>query len=314
MRLFRKKIDLAGRVVIQLQQDGIHAASIRRSSGQPSVELLAFFPFGNATPAATLDKAAKALHAERYECFHLLNIAEYQLLSVEAPNVPVDELKTAVRWRLKDMLDFHIDDATIDVLDVPVDKSQGNRSHMMYAVAARNQLIEQRQSMFAEAGFALRVIDIPEMAQRNVAALLETGERGLALLSVDAEGALLTITYNGELYLSRHIDIPMGQLPAMDAEQKAAQIERVTLEVQRSLDHFDRQYHYITLAKLVLGPSSVSAELRPYLSENLYIPVELLDLKSVLDCVKVPELAATDAQQRYFMALGAALRLEEAVL
>jgi MSHA biogenesis protein MshI len=314
MQLFRKKINLAGRIVIHMQQDGVCAACVNRSSASPAVEFVSFFHFGTATPASVLEKVARELHAERYECLHLLGAHEYQLLSVEAPNVPVDELKTAVRWRLKDMLDFHIDDATIDVLDVPLDKEAGNRNHSMYAVAARNQLIQQRQEMFAEANFNLRVIDIPEMAQRNIAALLETPERGLALLSFDAEGGLLTISYKGELYLSRRIDVSLAQLASSDAELKTGYLERVTLEVQRSLDHFDRQYHTITLSKLVLAGGGSAAELRAHLTENLYIPSEVLDLSSVLDCVKVPELASPDVQQRYFLALGAALRLEETAL
>jgi MSHA biogenesis protein MshI len=314
MQLFRKKLNLTGRIVIQLQPDGICAARVVYSSAHPVVEFISFFPFGSATPAATLEKAAKELHAERYECIHLLNTHEYQLLSVEAPNVPVEELKTAVRWRLKDMLDFHIDDATIDVLDVPVDKSAANRNHAMYAVAARNQLIEQRQAMFADADFHLRVIDIPEMAQRNVAALLEKNDRGIALLSFDAEGGLLTLSHRGELYLSRRIDVSLMQLGTSDAELKTGYLERVTLEIQRSLDHFERQYHFITLSKLQLAPFAAVTELKEHLAENLYIPCEMLDLTSVLDCVKVPELTAPETQQRYFMALGAALRLEETVL
>lgn len=314
MQLFRKKINIAGRVVIQMQQEGIYAACVHRAPAQPAVEFVSFFPFGTATPVDTLEKAARELHADRYDCIHLLGSHEYQLLSVEAPNVPVDELKTAVRWRLKDMLDFHVDDATIDVLDVPQDKNSANRNHSMYAVAARNQLIQQRQQMFTDADFNLRVIDIPEMAQRNIAALLETSERGVALLSFDAEGGLLTITYNGELYLSRRIDVSLAQLANQDAELKTGYLERVTLEVQRSLDHFERQYHTITLSKIVLACAAPAAELRAHLGEHLYIPSEVLDLTSVLDCLKAPELASSDAQQRYFMALGAALRYEETVL
>jgi MSHA biogenesis protein MshI len=314
MQLFRKKINLAGRIVIQMQQDGVCAACVNRSSAAPVVEFVSFFPFGTATPGAVLEKVARELDAERYECIHLLGAHEYQLLSVEAPNVPVDELKTAVRWRLKDMLDFHIDDATIDVLDVPQRKDAGNRSHSMYAVAARNQLIQQRQEMFADAHFNLRVIDIPEMAQRNIAALLEIPERALALLSFDAEGGLLTITCGGELYLSRRIDVSFAQLASSDAELKTGYLERVTLEVQRSLDHFDRQYHMIPVSKLVLAGAAPVAELRAHLTENLYVPSELLDLSSVLSCVKVPELASADVQQRHFLPLGAALRVEETVL
>lgn len=257
----------------------------------------------------------KELRAERFHCINLMAANEYQLLSVEAPNVPADELKTAIRWRLKDMLDFHIDDATVDVLDVPLDKSASNRSHQMYAVAARNQVIEQRQTLFSDAKISLRVIDIPEMAQRNLAALLEPEGRGLALLSFNEEGGLLTLTCAGELYLSRRIDVTFDQLTQMDEEQKQSCYERVTLELQRSLDHFERQYHFVTLSKLMLAPlGDRAAGLVSYLAENLYIPIETLNLETVLDFKNVPELKSLEMQQRYFMVLGAALRHETVAL
>jgi MSHA biogenesis protein MshI len=234
---------------------------------------------------------------------------------VDAPNVPADELKTAIRWRLKDMLDFHVDDATIDVLDVPVDKDAPVRTHSMYAVAARNQVIEQRQTIFEKSKIPLQVIDIPEMAQRNISALLEQEGRGMALLSFDALGGLLTVTFAGELYLARRIDVTLQQLQQVEGEQKNACYERVTLELQRSLDHFDRQYRFIALSKLMLSPlEEVGTGLQEYLAANLYVPVEMLTLETAMDISKVPELKHLENQQRYFLTLGAALRHEETAL
>ena len=55
-------------------------------------------------------------------------------------------------------------------------------------------------------------------------------------------------------------------------------------------------------------------KLQEYLASNLYIPVDTFKLETILDLSKAPELKATDMQQRYFLTLGAALRLEEKVL
>lgn len=315
MGLFAKTRKLAGWLAINIQEDGIYAAHVKRvSAAKPSVELLTFYPATQEALETALEKFTKERHAERYECTTLLTPAEYQLLSVDAPNVSQEELKAAIRWRLKDMLDFHVDDATIDVLDVPADKNAPARNRSMYAVAARNQLIEQCQARFTLAKIPLSVIDIPEMAQRNIAALVEQQGRGLALLSFDARGGLLTLTYAGELYLSRRIDITLQQLQA-DAAQGNNGYDRITLELQRSLDHFDRQYHFITLSKLMLAPlGDVARGLRDYLAANLYLPVEWLDLESVLDISKAEELKQPGTQQQYFLTLGAALRHEEKVL
>lgn len=316
MRLFTKTKKISGSLVISFQDDGIYAASIDRATDAlPVVQLLVFHPAPKTNIKESLEKLAKELRADHYQCSTLLGGSEYQLLSVDAPNVPSDELKTAIRWRLKDMLDFHIDDATIDVFDVPADKNAPVRNHSMYAVVARNQLIEQRQALFTSAKIPLTVIDVPEMAQRNISALLEPEGRGIALLSFDANGGLLTVTYGQELYLSRRIDVNLQQLQQSDADQKTACYDRITLELQRSLDHFDRQYHFITLAKLVLAPlGDADADLQQYLASNLYLPIEILNLESVLGIVNTPQLKSVEVQQQFFMILGAALRHEEKVL
>ncbi|MNT41645.1 hypothetical protein D3C72_1780120 [compost metagenome] len=48
--------------------------------------------------------------------------------------------------------------------------------------------------------------------------------------------------------------------------------------------------------------------LHAYLADNLYMPVEQLDLATVLDLSQVAALREGAMQVRYFLALGAALR------
>lgn len=316
MGLFAKNTKIAGWMSISFYDDGINVVYIKRlPAAMPVVEYAAFYSVGKSSVSLMMEKLGKELHAARHHCTSLLSAGEYQLLSVDAPNVPADELKTAIRWRLKDMLDFHVDDATIDVLDVPVDKDAPVRTHSMYAVAARNHVIKQRQAIFEKAKIPLKVIDIPEMAQRNISALLEQDGRGMALLSFDASGGLLTVTFSGELYLARRIDVTLQQLQQAEGEQKNTCYDRVTLELQRSFDHFDRQYRFIALSKLMLSPlGDAGAGLQEYLIANLYVPVEMLMLQAVMDISKVPELKQLENQQRYFLTLGAALRYEEIAL
>src|SRR5436305_12451607 len=70
----------------------------------------------DATDANAPERVANQLHLNRYRCTTLLAQSDYQMLLVESPNVKREELKSAVRWRIKDMIDYHVDDATIDVL------------------------------------------------------------------------------------------------------------------------------------------------------------------------------------------------------
>lgn len=293
--------------------DGTSAACVTRApAARPVVELAAFYPGNKAPTPEALEKIGKDLNANAYRCTTLLGSGQYQVLVVDAPNVPAEELKTAIRWRLKDMLDFHVDDATIDVLDIPVDKSAAAHTHSMFAVAARSNMVAERQNLFARAKVGLSVIDIAEMAQRNISALIEPEGRGVAVLSFDESGGLLTVTFKGELYLARRIDVPLAQLQEPDQAKKQGSFDRITLELQRSLDHFDRQFQFVNVSKLVLAPSTVSG-FEEYLSSNLYMPVESMKLAEVLDVSKIPDLQDLAQQQRFFLTLGAALRDEELV-
>lgn len=295
-------------MAVAVQRDGVAATSIKRGDGKPFVRFARFLP--GEPDSGVLEKAGREGQAGNYRCTTLLGGGEYQVIMVEAPNVPKDEMRTAIQWRLKDMLDFPVGDATVDVLEIPLDAAlQGRAQQSMFAIAARNSVIGPRQKLFFDAKIDLGVVDIPEMAQRNISAMLEPEGRGVAMLSFGPDGGLLTVSYRGELYLSRRFDVTLDQLLEPDHERKHAVFDRITLELQRSLDHFERQFSFVSVSKLVLAPSAVLG-LDEYLSSNMYMPVETLDLASVLDFSRTPELLDKAMQQRFFLLLGAALRME----
>ena len=256
-----------------------------------------------------LERVAKELGLARHQCLALLPAADYQILLVEAPNVPALELKTAVRWRIKDMLDYHVQDATVDVLDIPVDPAAAGRTHSMYAVAARNEIIQSCIERFTAAHIPLSVIDIPETAQRNIAALLEPPERGVALLYVDRAQSLLTVTFRGELHFARRIDVGLEHL----ANDSSDGMNRGLLELQRSFDHLDRQSPFAAPAKLVLAPTPSETGLRRHLSDNLEVPVEELRMADVVRLEDGMDFAGENAW-RLFHVVGAALRYEPKAL
>jgi MSHA biogenesis protein MshI len=311
MRFFSKaKKNLDARLAFAPAADGIVAAAVRRPAGsRPSVISCDFQALGNTPVAELLPRLAQFANASSFRCSMLLPARQYQMLTVEAPNVPQDELKTAVRWRMKDMLDFHVDDATIDVMSIPVEKGGHGRHPMMIVVAARNSVVREQQELYTASSVPLSVIDIPEMAQRNISMLLEPEGRGLAMLSVDDGGSLLTVTYGGELYLGRRIDVTLQQVQDQNDDQRMQALDRLMLELQRSLDHFERQFSFVTIAKLLLAPGAADA-LQTYLASNLYMPVSTFSLDEVLDISAEPALANPEFQARCFLAIGGALRQE----
>jgi MSHA biogenesis protein MshI len=311
-RLFRRGSSREeGWLAISMQPAALHFAhGVRGATGKCVIKRCGTRAIDD---PKDIDRVAKELELDRYRCLTVLAPDEYQLLLVEAPNVPAPELKTAVRWRVKDMLDYHIEDATIDVLDIPPDPAGAQRSHSMYAVAARNEVIQRCIARFEAAHIPLAVIDIGETAQRNVAELFEPPDRGLAFLYVGASHASLTINYRGELFLARRIDVTIDQLLKASETVRDEARNRILLELQRSFDHFDRQFPHVGVAKLLLGPEPADTGLAAHLSQNLDMTVEEARLGDVLDVA--PQAAFDrDAAWRLFHVVGAALRSESKAL
>jgi MSHA biogenesis protein MshI len=309
---FLRKLKSAGRFVLNRSGAAISVVSVDVSGEKPKVTFCASFSFTENT-AKSWGALARQVPLAKSRCLVVLASNEYQLMQVEAPNVPEAEVKQAVRWKLKDMLAYPLEQATVDVLDIPVDPNNPGRSHYMYAVAARNEAVRTCMEHAKLVGTDLDVIDIPELAQRNIAALLEEDGRGVALVAFNEDGGLLTFTSGGELYHARQVEINVFQLAAADEEQRLHNYERLVLELQRSLDNFERQFSYVAVTRLVIGPMQGQADLVAYLRENLYVKIETLNLADVLDVSAVSELEDAARQSECFYALGAALRIEGAV-
>lgn len=300
-----------GWLAIRVDADRVAAAHVRRETGgRPRVTVCDSWEKAGSDIDA-LSRLGAVLKAGSHRCTTVLPLGDYQLLLAEPPAVPSEELKSAIRWRIKDMLDYPVDEATLDVLEIPSDPGGGSRGRAVFAVAAPNRVIEARVRLFQQAGVPLATIDVQETAQRNLAALYEAEGRGIAALSIGPAGGMLTFTRGGELYMTRRIDIASRHLEA-DGDDRYQLLERLVLELQRSLDNFEHQYHFVSLARLIVLPLAQPAGVVEYLAQNLYLPVEAVDLGDVLDIGGVPELRATPEQSRYLDLLGAALRDESA--
>jgi len=310
--LFKTKSHDAGWFAISLGEHGIYLAKIKFAGAMPHVVRCEYYETG-AVSAASLEKLRREADIGDHDVTTLMAPGEYQMLLVEAPNVPVDEMKTAVRWKIKDGLNFHIDDATVDMVRIPAGKYASGRPQSLYAIAAANGIIQERIRLFEQAKIELDVIDIPEMAQRNIAALFERDDRALVVLAFDDYGGLMTFTAGGELYLSRRIEISVGQL--LDANENLRQQyrDRVETELQRSLDYFDRQYNHLPVDMVLVSvpDNTGSVEL---LASELDAKVQKLDLSQVMDISAIPELADSEFVAHTLPTLGAALRQESRVL
>lgn len=303
---FLKRADRGGaRIGVCVTADAVFVAQISAGTGgRPKLD---YCRYGRGERDAVLAELAHTLPRRRAPAVDVLAPGSYHLLLVEAPDVPVDELRAAVRWRIKDLIDFHVDDAVIDVFEMPA-QGRGGINKMMYAVAARAEVVRTQIDAVEGAGLKLGVVDIAELSLRNVAERLEPANEGIALLYVSDAHSILLIVRQGVLYLTRRVETGLETLGS-SAELRSELVEGLALETRRSLDYFESHYEQNPIGSLYtagLDPSD-----QALLNEHLGLTVNNLDLASVLDCEAAID---ADVQHECLPAIGAALREDRVTL
>lgn len=282
------------------------AAQLRPASGQPQLAQVHVLDSREKT-VDKLDTLASRLRLKKAKLHLLLEDDDYQLLQTELPQIPDEELLDALRWQVKDMLRTPLAASTLDLIAPP---QTGARRAQGFVVAAANKLLRERMLQFRPSQSEVAVIDIPELAQRNMATLLETQGHSTIILSINSAGSLLTGSRDGVLYFTRNFDLSLFSL-ADSPDARREQFDRLLLELQRSLDVIEHQYTHLTTPVLWLAPFAHVDELLSLLIDTLYLPVHAIRLDQLFDCSHCPLPAEPIRQAALFHALGLCLRDRE---
>jgi len=159
-------------------------------------------------------QAARGLIEKGFKGFDttlMLGIDQYQLLQIDTPNVPPEELRAAARYQVRDLLPGHVDDFTLDVVNVGDGRAQGGNHS--FVVAAPNVVVRQLTHLAEAVDGVIRVIDVQEMALRNLQTALARQEgtqdqASASLVMLPQQQAVLTFSACGELFYTRRFDLP----------------------------------------------------------------------------------------------------------
>lgn len=236
----------------------------------------------------------------------VLHPADYRALQVEAPKVPPAERRDAVRWQLKDLVDFAVDKASVDTLNIP-GPIPGASSDRMVAIIAPSERIAGWMAQYREQRCALDSIDIPEMAMRNLAALA-AGDAAVAFMHIGLSVTRITVVWQRELCSFRHIELSAHQLADANDSDREALIDRLALNIQRTTDAFARQFHGADLGQLLLSSVACADEVRTRLAEMTGMNVQPFDLTEHLQWPAEQAMWDLAQDYDYTIAAGAALR------
>jgi MSHA biogenesis protein MshI len=301
--LSKKAALIRGRVGLCIQGDILALAVVRRDSpGSAVLERCETLAFASGAAIDTRSAVLKGAALPRMPVSVALQAGEYQLVMLEAPDVPPAELRAAMRWSLKDLIDIRVEDAVIDVFPVPP-QARAAQGKMMYAIAARRNIVEALSATLSQTPL-FDVVDVPELCLRNLLALLPAAQGGVALLHLNGRAASVIVVRGSTFYFSRQMTLH----PAENQEAESIDAAGVVLELQRSLDYYERSFDQPPITKLVVAPFGPRAKsLAIELARETGFDVSTLDLNSLLTCSapRSPEL-----QSQCLLAVGAALREE----
>jgi MSHA biogenesis protein MshI len=305
--LLKKSSAAKCRVGLAFGPAQVAVAVVRRDRGAPVLERCELLPIGAGAGGDGASVALRAAGLPRAPVSTVLRAEDYQLVLIEAPDVPPAELRAAMRWRLKESIDFRVEDAVIDVFDVPV-QARGGQGRMMFAIAARRAAVDRNVAALAAVP-TFDVVDVPELCLRNLAALTPAAAGGVAMLHLSEKTATIVLVKGRTFYFARQMDLQttLRLAPVSDPDARL-EVGGVVLELQRSLDYYERHFDQPPITRIVVSPGSArAARLADDLAKETGFEVGTLNLQSLLHC-EIPPDTVVDAT--CLLAVGAALREE----
>lgn len=210
---------------------------------------------------------AKKSGLEKADWNIVLSSSQYQLLQVDVPDVPEEEINNTLKLKANDLLQYPLSEASISVFRLP-DEAYRGRLKMAYIVAAKRELVQNLQDEFGLLGFNLKSIDIADMAMRNLG-MLATQKESFAILNLGSETSYINCCFRGYMCLNRQVDVGFNQLmPAppsseggLTVDNLQIHLDSMSLEIQRSLDYFESQLGLGAIPEIVIiAPDEVTSD------------------------------------------------------
>jgi type IV pilus assembly protein PilM len=134
-------------------------------------------------------------------------LPEYEIVSrlVSLPPLREDEIKEALKFEAETFVPYPLDQVSIDY--EVIDEDEAGRL-TVFAIAARNDLINNYVKLFKSAGLELLAIESPAVAMRRVISQMEIATEATMLVDIGEKYSDIISFKKGNIYFSR--SMPVG--------------------------------------------------------------------------------------------------------
>jgi MSHA biogenesis protein MshI len=285
------------------QERMVAAIGHARPGAKPAVELAPVFDAPDPTlPLLAWQRSLK----KPVQATVVLNSVDYRIVPLDIPPVPPEERKSALRWQLKDQVDFDPEGASLDCLLIPGPTATAE-PRQLFVVATEARTVQAWADRYRQARLPLAAVDIPELAMRNLS-VLAAGTEAHAFVHLGLKSTRLALVWQRELCSFRQFGVSAFKLADADEETRFGLIERMALEIQRSTDAFSRQFHGADLRTVWFSAVREADAVSQQLSLLLPQQVEPFRVEEHVDLAGRPSVVDADRGLDFTFAIGAALR------
>lgn len=200
----------------------------------------------------------------------LLSPAQYQIVQVDKPNVPHEEILGALKWQIKDLVTIPPDEMILDYFSGPTLSGGAEKINVVVATkSALQTMVETMTNSVVE----LATISTEEFA---FASLVPFQEHAVLLVCQQPnEEIVILIVKHGRIFFNRRLR-GYAQLASKTMEELSfGAIDSLSLEIQRSSDYFERQLKQAPIKEIqVILPIKTQSYIVTKLAENTNTPVK----------------------------------------
>lgn len=247
-----------------------------------------------------LGEIVKANNLKNVPCSLILSSDDYQLVIVDALPVSKSEFQAAIRFKIKDLIRYPLNDIIIDSFDLPQMK---NNAKKIMVVVSKASKLEELRNQIKQAGLNLKWIDISELALRNIAVLHEKNTETSAFIYVQENSIQLLFIAAGQIYISRLLMINLNN---QDQNVLLQSMERFANEIKRSIDYFQNLWNLpIPSYFLFTSVKAIPPEATELLSQRVKVPIKMITIENFIACKSKIDLPD---QGKYWLVIGEALK------
>ncbi|MFD2167765.1 type IV pilus biogenesis protein PilM [Thalassotalea euphylliae] len=194
---------------------------------------------------------------------------QYQIVQVDKPNVPEEEVLGALKWQIKELVTYPPEDMVLDYFTGP---TLAGGAEKVNVVCASKDNLKSMVQLFEDSDITLKTITTEEFA---FASLVPFQEHAVLLLCQQPnEEIIILIVKMGRIYFHRRLR-GYAQIATKTIEELSfGAIDSLSLEIQRSSDYFERQLKQAPIKEIqLILPIKNEQFIATKLAENTNTPV-----------------------------------------